>query len=87
MFFGGEKYSKDCDAQEGHDVRLVASYFSFQPGEVSSILNRIENIDPGGAAADNISQSELPFRQASILPIGQRLADQFRLIQKLPKAI
>lgn len=53
---------KDRDTQESHDVRLVASDFSFQARYALSILNRVEDIDPGGTAADDIGESEAPFR-------------------------
>jgi hypothetical protein len=68
-------------------VRLVTSDFSFQACYASSIFNRVEDIDPGGAAADDIGEAEAPFRKAPILPIGQGFTDQLRFMQEPPKSI
>ena len=63
------------------------SDFSSQARYALSILNRVEDIDPGGTAADDIGEAEAPFREAPILSIGQGLTDQLRFMQELPKAI
>ena len=63
------------------------SDFSSQARYALSILNRVEDIDPGGTAADDIGEAEAPFREAPILSIGQGLTDQLRFMQEPPKAI
>ena len=62
MVLRWEEDAKNRDTQESHNRRLVASDFSFQPRDTLPILNRVEDVNPCGTAADDIREAELPFR-------------------------
>ena len=77
----------DRDTKEGHEVRLVASDLSFQGHHALSILNRVEDIDPSAAAADDIGEAESPIRQAPIVLVRQWLRYEFRIEQEFPETV
>ena len=75
IFFRRKEHAENRDPQESYNRRSVESDFSFQARNTSPILNRVEDINPCGTAADDICEAELPFRQMPILAKGQGFAD------------
>lgn len=83
----GEDHAKDGHAEQRNDFGPEAGHFASQSDDAGSIFMRSEDIDACSAAANDIRETQSPFREAPIVLIGELVGDQSRFIKELPESI
>jgi len=86
---GEERFdrAKQRDADECHDFRPVAAYFSLQELPASDIFSGREIVDSGARPRNQVRDAEPELRQPRIVHIRNRLRHETRFGQQLPEAI
>jgi len=80
-------HPKSRDAQEGDGLRLEPFDLLVERGKACSIFFWTEGIDPGTCSANDVGESQPPFRETPILQIREREVNQAGLVEKFPETV
>lgn len=78
---------EDGDADQRHDRWTAAKNLPPKPGAACDVLLTPDRVDAWRGPGHDVRDAVSPFRQASVVPISDRLRHQPRFVQQLPEAV